>query len=350
MNKFLKEIFEQPAALSQTLDYYIKGEGQSKLEQISALWKSGNFNSILFTGMGSSFFAPYTATCMLSNNGITSANINAGELLHYHLPLLKGKSLLTCVSQSGESYEVVKILEKLPEGQPFVGITNESGSTLARLSEVALLSTAGKEEMTSTKTYVSTLLVLSIYCRALTGKWKKGKMPELNSAIGSLNDTIEKRNEWLSGAMELLGHPSFVQIIGRGPAYSSVLQGSLMVMEAARNPAAGMLGGEFRHGPLEMSKKGFRAIILAPLGTTYNQSVKLAGDITRFGGKVLFITNSQQYFNNSNILAINISCEDEYLFPVAAIVPLQFIVNQWAVDAGHEPGNFIMGAKVTTTE
>ena len=53
------------------------------------------------------------------------------------------------------------------------------------------------------------------------------------------------------------------------------LQGALMIMEAARNPAAGIFGGEFRHGPLEMSKKGFRAIVFAPLGVTYEQGIKL---------------------------------------------------------------------------
>jgi fructoselysine-6-P-deglycase FrlB-like protein len=150
--------------------------------------------------------------------------------------------------------------------------------------------------------------------------------------------------------MELLGRPSFVQIIGRGPSYSSVLQGALMIMEAARNPAAGIYGGEFRHGPMEMCQNGFRAIILAPLGETYKQGIRLAQDITNSGGKVILITNSLAGFNNPDIYVIHIPCQDEYLFPIPAIVPLQFIVNQWAVNEGHVPGNFTMGAKVTTTE
>jgi glucosamine--fructose-6-phosphate aminotransferase (isomerizing) len=65
---------------------------------------------------------------------------------------------------------------------------------------------------------------------------------------------------------------------------------------------------------------------------------------------VVFITNGHDEIKNKEIFKINIPCPDEYLFPIASILPLQFIVNQWAVDAGHEPGNFIMGAKVTTTE
>jgi glucosamine--fructose-6-phosphate aminotransferase (isomerizing) len=123
-----------------------------------------------------------------------------------------------------------------------------------------------------------------------------------------------------------------------------------MFMEAARNPAAGIYGGEFRHGPMEMAKKGFRAVILAPLGSTYEQGVKLANDITKYGGRVVMITNNLAGFDNPDIHPVRIPCKDEYLFPIAAIVPLQFIVNQWAVDEGNEPGNFTMGAKVTTIE
>jgi glucosamine--fructose-6-phosphate aminotransferase (isomerizing) len=350
MNKFLKEILEQPLALEATLNYYLQGEGQAELEKVSKTWKKGGFKSVLFAGMGSSYFAPHTASCILSKNGISSGIINAGELLHYHLPLLKKDILLTCISQSGESYEIVKILEKIPSEITCIGITNEETSTLALKASVALISKAGREDMTSTKTYISTLLVLYIYSYILSGKWNPCSMPELNSVTDAVRSIIESREEWLSSVMDFLGHPPFVQVIGRGPSYSSVQQGALMFMEAARNPAAGILGGEFRHGPLEMSKKGFRAVVLAPVGATYDQGIKLSEDITRFGGKVVLITNSSAQYLNSSIFPLRIPCKDEDLFPIPAIIPLQLMVNQWATDEGHEPGDFIMGAKVTTTE
>lgn len=350
MNKFLKEIFEQPMALRNTLEFYINGKGKSDLEKVTTAWKSGGFKNVLFTGMGSSYFAPSSASCILSNHGIASHNMNAGELLHYHLPVLKEETLLMCISQSGESYEVVRLLEKLSSGITCLGITNDDKSSLAMKSSITLLSKAGKEEMTSTKTYISTLLVLHIFAKAITGGWNERVISEINKVIEDVSSLIENREEWLSPAIDHLGNPGFVQIIGRGPSYSSVLQGALMIMEAARKPASGMLGGEFRHGPLEMSKIGFRAIILAPLGNTYDQGIKLAGDITRFGGKVVLVTNGSEILSDKNIFTLRIACQDEYLFPVAAIIPLQFIVNRWAEDSGHEPGNFIMGAKVTTTE
>ena len=349
-NKFLKEILEQPQALEDTLNYYLYGEGQNELEKVSSIWEQGKFNEVIFTGMGSSYFAPHTAGCVLSQNGIASTNINAGELLHYHLPVLREKALITCISQSGESYEVVKILEKISYGRTIIGITNEENSTLAQKSSISLLCKAGREEMTSSKTYVSTLLVLSVFTTLLTKKWKSGALPDFDSAIEAVGNLLADSGEWLTPAMNFIGHPSFVQIIGRGPSYSSVLQGSLMVMEAARNPAAGILGGEFRHGPMEMIKSGFRAVIFASMGATYGQAKKLAEDITRLDGKVVLITNNANGFKNPGIFPVYIPCQDEFLFPIPAIVPLQLIVNQWAVEEGKQPGNFTAGAKVTTTE
>jgi glucosamine--fructose-6-phosphate aminotransferase (isomerizing) len=350
MNKFLNEIFEQPKALENTLNYYLHDEGQIQLEKVRRIWEQGIFNQVIFTGMGSSFFAPHMASCMISAYGIASSNINAGELLHYNLPVLREGILLTCISQSGESYEIVKILEKIPPGVTCIGISNEENSTLTRKTGITLLSRAGREEMTSTKTYVSTLLVLFIFSKVLGRIWQPGSVQELNIAIEAVDNLINTNKDWLAPAMSILDHPPFVQVIGRGPSYSSVLQGALMIMEAARNPAAGIYGGEFRHGPMEMSKKGFRAIILAPLGNTYSQGIKLAEDITKFGGRVVVITNSPDDLKNPDIYSIHIPCRDEYLFPIPAIIPLQFIVNQMALDSGHEPGNFMMGAKVTITE
>ena len=164
MNRFLKEIHEQPAALKDTLDYLRGSYGKEALKKIKLHWNSGKYDQILFTGMGSSYFAGFYASSILSDAGIPSFVINAGELLHYHFNLLNRKSLLVCISQSGESYEVVKILEKLSSDIARIGITNEENSTLAKKSSLVLLSRAGKEEMTSTKTYVTTLLTTYVFC------------------------------------------------------------------------------------------------------------------------------------------------------------------------------------------
>lgn len=76
-------------------------------------------------------------------------------------------------------------------------------------------------------------------------------------------------------------------------------------MEAAHTPASALLGGEFRHGPLEMVKKGFIAILFAhSQSETYEQSLSLVKDILKYEGKVIFITDSNLVFENDNLCAI----------------------------------------------
>ena len=178
MNKFLEEILEQPAALQDTLDFYESGEGSEALLRSVTFFREQGKRLILLTGMGSSFFTSYLASCLLNDSGIDAYAINASELLHYHFSLLGKGVLLICTSQSGESYEVVQLLKKLPGNIPSLAITNEEDSPLARMGMEVLLSKAGREEMTSTKSYLSTALVKVLFSWALAGKWVTVANPE----------------------------------------------------------------------------------------------------------------------------------------------------------------------------
>jgi len=350
MNKFLKEIEEQPQALTETLSYYVEDKGKENLNKVVDLWQSGKYDKIIFTGMGSSYFISCAATCLLNSSEIKSFAINAGELLHYQFPLLNKSTLLVCISQSGESYEIVKILEKLPSEVTIVAICNEADSTLAKKAQVSLLSMAGKEDMTSTKTFISTYLVTYLLSLVFTGKFNDSSVAEIEATIQAVSGLLTNREQWLRGAVKTIAHSPFVQLVGRGPVFASVQQSALMLMEATRNPASALLGGEFRHGPMEMIKPGSRVIIFAPSGTTYTQSISATRDVLKFGGKVLLITDQVPAINDDNLFAIVIPCTNEPLFAITSVIPMQLIVNQWSLEEENKPGDFTRGAKVTAIE
>jgi glucosamine--fructose-6-phosphate aminotransferase (isomerizing) len=348
--KFLKEILEQPAALKNTLEFYEDDAGKGLLQETLNLIRNKKFTEIIFTGMGSSYFTSYLTSCLLNEYGIRSYAINAGELLHHHFSLLTVDTLLVCVSQSGESIEVVKILKNLKPDITCLAITNESLSYLAQHSSIVLLSRAGHEEMTSSKTYTSIALVMLITGWVLAGKWTDEMKVKVKHMIDNFDILLNSYNNWVPEITDFLGDYNFIEIIGRGPSYSSVLQGALMFKEAVRSPAEGILGGDFRHGPMEMVKEGFRAIVFAPKGKTFDQSIKMAVDIAGFNGKVVLITNANPDISKSNIHVFQIPVADEYLFAISGIIPLQFIVNSRAHDLGYKPGYFTHGAKVTKEE
>ena len=349
MNKFLDEIKEQPQALTDTLRYYLEGEGKNQLENVSLLWKSGRYTKMIFTGMGSSFFISQAAAAMLARQGLPAFAINAGELLHQQCPVVDKHTLLFCMSQSGESYEIVNLIEKLPKGTTVVGITNQEDSTLVKLTCHRLLCRAGTEYMTSTKTFICCYLIT--YLLAAKFEVSDPDVSVLNKLSGNVADILANADKYVEACKPLLVSMPFVQLIARGTDFAGAAQSALMFMEATKTPASAMLGGEFRHGPLEMVSDGFAAIVIANhLSGTYTQSLRLVDDILKFGGRVILIADKPSHLNHSKLVEFNIDNHDALLFVISAIIPIQLIVNYLAEKKNLTPGDFTHGAKVTAIE
>jgi glucosamine--fructose-6-phosphate aminotransferase (isomerizing) len=130
MNKFLKEILEQPAAIENGLSFYTSSEGLELLGRVKKTISDNKIDQIIFTGMGSSYFTSYAASCLFNELKIHSFVINASELLHYNLSLFDKETLLVCSSQSGESFEIQEITKKLPERVHCVGIIKDRKSVV----------------------------------------------------------------------------------------------------------------------------------------------------------------------------------------------------------------------------
>jgi glucosamine--fructose-6-phosphate aminotransferase (isomerizing) len=351
MNKFLTEIFSQPDSLKATLDFYTGVKGETLLKNFSEFYKKEKFDRIIFTGMGSSYFVSYSASCLFNSLGFQTSVINTSELLYYQLPTLKGRPLLVCISQSGESIEVVRLLKVIPSNVTCIGIGNEENSSLASMTREIFLSRAGKEEMTSTKTFTSITLVAYILGWYLAGKWNNGKARQVKELIAAVNNQLSHAGRDAENIFEFFGDVEFLQFIGRGPSYANVLQSELMFKEASKTAAAGALGGEFRHGPMEMVGPAFKAVLFAADGETYQLSLRMAKDIVKFDGKVVVITNkNDECLNDNNIKTVLIDQPEEYLFTIQSIIPVQLMVNYLSEQKGYEPGGFIHGNKVTTAE
>jgi glucosamine--fructose-6-phosphate aminotransferase (isomerizing) len=350
MNKFLTEILEQPEALKKTLAYYTDGQGKNTLKELKGIFDRKSSEQIIFTGMGSSNYTSMAASTLFNTLGIPAFSVNTSELLHYNLGLLKKPATLSCFSQSGESYEIREILKKIPEGTFTVGITNEDQSTLAKQADVALFSKAGKEKMTSTKSYITTALVSFILGWYLSGKWDDKRIKAIKDLTDKFSEKLEHYDIWVNEAIDFMGELPALSIIARGPGISTAMQSGLMFKETTKIPAFGILGGEFRHGPMEMVQEGFKSILFASEGRTLDQSLKMAKDIAGFGGKVLLITNTKAEILHKNILVIPISEQDEFLFSIQSIIPIQLFIDSYAKQKGYEAGDFTHGAKVTEIE
>jgi len=341
---------EQPLAIENLLDFYTGQEGEMLIGKVKKIINDNRFEQFIFTGMGSSYFISHAASILFNELKMNSFAINTSELLHYNLSLLSQKTLLICISQSGESFEIKEIVINLPANVHCIGIVNDEQSILAKKAEVTLPCKAGVEEMTSTKTFTGTSLVSFVLGWYLSGKWNKEKIKQISTLADGFKKSLLNHQTSAAEMLSFIGYLPTIQIIARGPSFSAASQSALMFKEALHIPATGILGGEFRHGPMEMVSEGFKAILFAAKGRTYPQSIKMAEDIARFGGKVLLITNENNNPPKRNILHIFIDEPDEYLFSVHGVVPVQLFIDLYAKSNGFEAGSFSRGTKVTLDE
>lgn len=338
MIPFLKEILEQPGAVRDTAEH---------LRQASM--PAGGYSRIVATGMGSSYFVAGAFALLLEGRGVPAFCVNAGELLHYGQKVLAEDTLLVAISQSGESYETVQLLRELylPK-ERVVAITNEPGSRLASMAGTVVLTKAGKEEMTSTKTFITSWMVALALADSLCGAKTRWNGDGLAEAV---EKTLSRRDQVVRAA-ELVGDSSFIQFTARGIDFQVAQQSALMCNEALHLSSSALTGGDFRHGPLEMVGPGLTVVIIShSQSPTRAQSLRLVDDVLRYGGNVLLVTDRNPHpgmFPGIEVLE-TAPCTPE-LFPVLAVLPLQLLIVELASRRGIIPGDFSHGGKVTLSE
>ena len=347
----LKEIKEQPEILKKiSQEYVIDGKLFS--------WKAPKKGKIIITGMGSSLFAAYPAYLRLLDHGFPVVWIDASEFLHYGLNSIKKEDTLMCISQSGESFEVVEVIKRYPNFNRIIGFTAQTRSTMGGLcSETIDILSGTEESITSTKAHTATLALLNL----LSSSWisAQNEISELHSLLAQLADEIEEVIEnsecWCNDLLDELDiiQPSHHKvIIARGPALSSAWHGNLCFSECTKELFAVFSAGQFRHGPYELAVNPLLAIILSLHGKTQKLTSSLAQELIQKEAQVLLI--GEKEFSppgkKQRFKFLPIQCSDEYFAPMVAIVYLQIIAYYTAIRKGIEPGTAQIVSKMTLKE
>jgi glucosamine--fructose-6-phosphate aminotransferase (isomerizing) len=339
--RYVRDILDQPGALARTLDALERAAAPGHLVEGVA---RGRFRKVVLTGMGSSFHALYPLHLRLVECGVPSLLVETSELLHYMPSLLGPGSLLVVVSQSGESAEILRLLEMAPHRLPVVGVTNTPSSALARQSEFAVVAQAGEEATVSTKTYVASLAALEWLGAALSGADPAPLLAALHRAVAFIAEYLaawETHVDSLTGFLEGVGS---IFLVGRGRSLAAAGTGGLILKESAHFPAEGMSSAAFRHGPLEMVRPDVLVGVFAGQARTVALNRSLADDVARWGGKLVWIGE------DADLHAWRIAVPSEETRTIMEILPVQIMSLALAASAGHEPGVFVHLKKVTSVE
>jgi glutamine---fructose-6-phosphate transaminase (isomerizing) len=284
---FEKECREQPEKLAQLFHAY--RHDHAIREQLRVLAQTAESpGPVLFIGMGASFCSSVTGSLWLQANGRPSFFIDAGEWLHYSLPVWDQTPLSVLVTTSGESAELVELLRHNAPG-PLALICNNERSTCWSLAKLRLPVLAGPEYGNATKTYTSaTAACIILSSELLKCEWHSSA----NQALDRYRSLLDRIFGLRGDLAEFCAGAANVELVGRGPAYGSALMGALCIREMAGHRTAAHSGAGFRHGPLLDVDDSHLAIIFA-LGRGAALGVKLAQDCNARGGKVILVTTEE---------------------------------------------------------
>jgi glucosamine--fructose-6-phosphate aminotransferase (isomerizing) len=350
-SSYLGEIAEQPAAirrLVRLLDPGIATEVAAIRRQIDG----GAISHVILTGMGGSLYSAYGSWLRLSAGLPVPVSLwDTSELIQQAPQLLKAGTLVVAITQSGESIELRRMAEIDAASSIRVSITNTAENSMTRWAGLALATEVGPEQTVSTKTYTAGLVALYLFEQILLGR-RDGLEAELDTLAAALETVLADHATGMRDTLDFLGHDKPIMFIGRGASYASAAMAALVTAEAAKAHTTALTGGQFRHGPLELVREGFRSVMFMGTGDTRSLNRKTAEDIAGFGGRCLIIAQEDEPTpaGTDAIKLLGLPQVAEALLPVLEIIPIQLLMVPMARARGFAPAKFLNGSKVTVIE
>ncbi|MGA7080435.1 MAG: SIS domain-containing protein [Terriglobales bacterium] len=339
--QYLRDILDQPRALTATLEQLVVPKELSVMAQ---RLREGKTKRIVLTGMGASFHALHPLFLRLNEYGYTAVAIETSELVHSLERWFEPETLIIAISQSGESAEVIRLLEENRGRAAIVGVTNAADSALALGANAPILTLAGNEFSVSCKTYVTSLMALHLLGGFLCRCDASQTRDELAQSIPAVASYLREWKNHVFEMMAEIGQARDLFLLGRGASLAAAAEGALIIKESVRQHAEGMSGAAFRHGPLEMVNGETFAVVFAGAETTRPMQARLLDDIRRADGKTGWIAEDASG-GGWRLPPTPLSVR-----AIVEILPVQMMTLALAAEAGIEAGRFARIPKITTME
>lgn len=338
---YLRDILDQPRALEDTL---VGLNNQKSLRTIAARLHRGDFRTLVLTGMGSSFHALHPSNLELINHGFMAMMVETSELVHYKKRLFDPKTLIIAVSQSGQSAEVVRLLEINRGKSVVIAVTNTADSALATNAKATILTRAGEEFSVSCKTYLTALMALKWLTAALCERDLEHIRQELKQSCPAVQTYLHRWKQHVQSLAQLLRGARHLFLVGRGMSLAAVGTGALIIKESDHFHAEGMSSAAFRHGPFEMLSDETFVLVFEGDDRTRDLNRRLLEDIQERKGRTELVSNDAEF------APCKLPAAPKSIQPILEILPVQMITLALAAQMGREPGRFELATKITTRE
>lgn len=356
----LKEIFEQPLALKNTLKAYIQdGKITFPLADIDNAFVQ-SIERIHIVGCGSAYHAGVYGKYIIEEltNISTTAEI-ASEFRYGRVPLGE-RSLVVIISQSGETADSLAALRKAKDSKAkTLSIINAHGSTMSEISDMIIYTEAGTEvSVATTKAYLcqnAVLYLLGVFLADKLGRLSSDEYEVLMSEILSLSEKIESELQTREQVMPIarqLNSAEHIYFIGRNTDYALALEGSLKLKEISYIHCEAYPAGELKHGTISLIEKGTPVVAVCLREDILKKTHSAIKEVKARGAKIIAVTREEfrPYFDNSDTLITVSSAVSDMLSPILGAVPLQLLSYHTAVEKDCEVDKPRNLAKSVTVE
>ena len=355
----LKEIYEQPVVVAQTLRSYLR-----PLEDRVALpdmdFQLASVERVAIVACGTASYVGMIGKYWIEQFARVSVEVDVASEFRYREPVLTPNMLGVVISQSGETADTLAALRHMKAaGLTTAGIINVPTSSMAREVDLLLPTHAGPEiGVASTKAFTCQLAVMAALATNLARA--KGLLTEdlereivrhlqevpeaMNHALGH-DEEIEAMAPKIAAARDVL-------YLGRGPEYPMALEGALKLKEISYIHAEGYASGEMKHGPIALIDDSVPLIVLAPSGPLFDKTVSNMQEAQARGAQVVLISDAEgiAQAGENCIATIEMPRVHTLIAPMVYAVPIQLLAYHIAVFKGtdvDQPRNL---AKSVTVE
>lgn len=292
----LKEIYEQPDALRNTLAGRLEASGSVDLSELSM--DLSGIGRVVVVACGTAYHAGLLGKYAIERLARVPVEVAVASEYRYSEPVGDENTLVIAISQSGETTDTLAAVETAQRfGGRVLAVTNTRGSLLTREAEAVLLTGAGPEVgVAATKTFVTQIAVLQLLALGLArarGTLSETELREAGHGLRTMPEKVEQALELCERpareAVELFEDARCALFLGRGVSYPAALEGALKLKEISYLPAEGYPAGEMKHGPIALVDEYCPVVAVLGDGLLREKSVSNVEETVARGANVLAV-------------------------------------------------------------
>ncbi len=355
----LKEIYEQPTVMGDALHALL-----NPWNQLVAMppfpFDLTRVSKVTIIGCGTSYHAGLVAKYWFETVARIPTEVDIASEFRYRGADMPQGGIAVFISQSGETADTLAALAYArKQGQHTISIVNVAESSMARQSDVSLLTQAGPEiGVASTKAFTTQLTVLACLVIALAARRgtidreTEQRLCRALTEVPSRSNDVLNHDQRLAEIARQVAEARDVLYLGRGTGYPIALEGALKLKEISYIHAEGYAAGEMKHGPIALIDENMPIIVIAPSDNLFDKTASNMQEVIARGGKVIFLSDKAGIEKLGDVAAatVELPAVDPFVAPILYTIPVQLLAYHVAVLKGtdvDQPRNL---AKSVTVE